>query len=68
MGSNLIPRREILGSGHTGSQVPSMTCLPTWQHFLEVRLGNFVESWVEQRARANTQHNISRSYEYFCIK
>ena len=43
---------------HTGSQVlvPSMTWMPTRQHFLEVRLGTCVESWVKQKARPNSQH------------
>jgi hypothetical protein len=28
-----------------------MTRMPTWQHFLKVRLGTCVESWVEQKAK-----------------
>ena len=47
------------------SQVPSMTWMLTWQHFLEVGLGTCVESWVEPKARPNSQHN---SREHFCIK
>ena len=38
------------------SQVPSMTWMPTWQHFLEVRLGTCVESWMEQ---IDSTHNAS---------
>ena len=38
------------------SWVPSITWIPTWQHFLEVRLGTCVESWAEQKARPNPQH------------
>ena len=40
---------------HKGSQVPSMTLTPTWQHFLEVRLGTWPRS----------QH---KSRECFCIE
>ena len=43
------------------SYVPSMTWMPTWEHFLEVRLGTCVESWVEQEARPNAQHSLARS-------
>ena len=50
---------------HTGSQVPSMTWMPTWQQFLEVRLGTCVESWVKQKSRPISQH---KSHEYFCIR
>ena len=35
------------------SQVPSMTWMPTWQRFLEVRVGTCVESWVKQKTRPN---------------
>ena len=49
----------------TSHGVPGMTWMPTWQHFLEVRLGTCVESWVEQKARPNSQ---DKSYELFCIK
>jgi hypothetical protein len=35
---------------HTGPQVASMTWMPTWQHFWEVRLGTCLESWVEQKS------------------
>ena len=38
------------------SQVPSMTWMPTWQHFLEMRLGTSVEDWVELQAIPNFQH------------
>jgi hypothetical protein len=31
------------------SYVPSMTWMPTWEHVLEVWLGTYVESWVEQK-------------------
>jgi hypothetical protein len=37
------------------SQVLSTTQMPTWQHFLEVKHENFVESWDEQKARPNLQ-------------
>jgi hypothetical protein len=40
---------------HIGSQVPSPTLMPPWQHFLEVRLG----TWP------NPQHKFS---ECFCIE
>jgi hypothetical protein len=39
LGVQSILRREMLGLVHTGSQVPSLTCMPTWQHFLKVRWG-----------------------------
>jgi hypothetical protein len=39
--------------------------MPTWQHFLKVRLGTCVESWGEQKARPNSQH---KSQQYGCIK
>ena len=29
-------------------QVPTTTWMPSWQHFLEVRLGTWVASWVKQ--------------------
>jgi hypothetical protein len=37
------------------SQVLSTTQMPTWQHFLEVKHENYVESWDEQKARPNLQ-------------
>jgi len=30
--------------------------MPKWQHFLEVRLGTYVESWVEQNVGPNSQY------------
>ena len=44
-------------------QVPIMTWMPTWQHFPEARLGTCVASWVEQKARPNSQ---PKSHKYFC--
>ena len=38
--------------------IPSMTWMPMWQHFLEVRLGTCVESWVEQKALNTSPMNI----------
>ena len=35
-----------------------LTWMHTWQHILEVRLGARVESWVEQKARPNSQHKF----------
>ena len=54
----------------TSHMVPSlksqgMTRMLTWQHFLEVRLGTCVESWVEQKVRPNPQH---KPREHFCKK
>ena len=37
------------------SQVPTMTWMPTWQHFLKMRPGTCVASWVVQKARPNSQ-------------
>ena len=47
----------------TSHKVPSMSWMPTWQRFSEVRLGTFVESWVEQKTRPNLQHT-SRLFFY----
>jgi hypothetical protein len=35
-----------------------MTWMPTWFHFLEVRLRSCVEGWVEQTARPSSQHKL----------
>jgi hypothetical protein len=40
-------------------------CMPTWPYFLEVRLATCVESWVEEKARPNSQH---KSREFFLHK
>ena len=37
---------------------PSMTWKPTWQCFLEVRLGPRIESWVWQKARPNLNTSL----------
>ena len=52
---------------HTVSQAlnPSMTWIPTWQHFLTVRLGTCVESWVEHKTKPNSQHKF---HKYFRMK
>ena len=42
-----------------------MSWMPTWQTEMDVKLGTCVESWVEQKARPNSQH---KSRKYFCIK
>ena len=42
------------------SPVPSMTWMLTWQHFLEVRLGTCVESWVEQKVIGEV-HSVNRT-------
>ena len=75
LGVNLcnLNRREHGSWGLTTShgvprpktQVPTMTWMPTWQHFLEVRHETCVARWVEQKARPNSQ---PKSREYFCIK
>ena len=40
----------------TTHMILSMTWMPTWQHFLEVRLEICVKNWVEQNTRPNSQH------------
>ena len=40
------------------SLILTMTWMPTGQHFLEVKLGTCVVSWVEQKARPNSQPQI----------
>jgi hypothetical protein len=57
-----------LTTSHAG--VPSLksqsiTSMPTWQHYLQVRLGTCVENWVELQPRRNFQH---KSREYWCTK
>ena len=47
------------------SYVPTMTWMPTWQHFLEVRLGTCVESWVEQKGIVNITCNRSPEKCFF---
>jgi hypothetical protein len=42
-----------------------MTWMPTWQQFLEVTRETCVASWVEQKARPNSQ---PKAHEYCCIK
>ena len=49
------------------SQVPTMTWMPTWQHFLEMRPGTCVASWVVQKARPNSQPT-SREFLHKTIK
>ena len=41
---------------HHKFEVPSVTGMPTWQHFLEVRIETCVESRVKQKVRFNSQH------------
>jgi hypothetical protein len=59
---------------HMGSRVPSMTWILTWQHFLEVRLGTCVESWVKKGgATLNTSlafflHNIKKDLTLMIIR
>ena len=38
---------------HTGpkSYIPSMTWMPLWQHFLEVRHKTCVKRWLKQKGR-----------------
>jgi hypothetical protein len=50
--------------GVPSCQVPSMTWIPTWQHILEVRIGTCVESWVERKARPDSQH---KSHKHICM-
>ena len=49
----------------TSHRVPSMTWMPTWQHFLRVGVRTCVESRVEQKAWPNSQH---KSWDFLARK
>ena len=42
-----------------------MTWMPTWQHFLEVKLETCVVSWITQNVRLDSE---PKSCKYICIK
>jgi hypothetical protein len=46
----------------TWSQGPKLlilTWMSTWQHFVKLRFGICVETWVEQIVRPNFEHKVS---------
>jgi hypothetical protein len=61
---------EYLGPIHTGSQFlsPNYDMDAYIQHFLEVRLGTCVVSWVEQNARPTSQPKSCESISPKIIK
>ena len=48
--------------GVSSPKVSSMTWMLTWQYYLEVRLGTYIESWVKQKARPKLS---THACEYF---
>ena len=50
--------------GVPSPKVSSMTWMPTWQYYFEVRLGTYIESWVKQKARPKLSTHACGYFAY----